>query len=152
MPSFDTVSEANMVEVKNAIDQANKEISNRFDFKGSKAEIVLEATEIKLTAEDAYKVRTLNEIVIGKLAKRGIIHLLARLEGAGLQHIYRQLLHAGCGHTHRHRGVTQQSRQPPPQAPGLLLHVHAATIGRRERFKNSAASARSACAPAERKS
>jgi len=60
------------MEVENAVNQAKKELANRFDFKGSKAEIVLEKTEIKLSAEDAYKVRTLNEIVIGKLAKRGI--------------------------------------------------------------------------------
>src|SRR5208282_6320398 len=46
--------------------------ANRFDFKGSKAEIVLEKNEIKLSAEDDFKVRTLNEMVIGRLAKRGI--------------------------------------------------------------------------------
>ena len=73
MPSFDIVSQVNSMEIENAVNQAKKELANRFDFKGSKAEIVLEATEIKLTAEDAYKVRTLNEMVIGKLAKRGII-------------------------------------------------------------------------------
>jgi len=72
MPSFDIVSQVNSMEIENAVNQAKKELANRFDFKGSKAEIVLEATEIKLTAEDAYKVRTLNEMVIGKLAKRGI--------------------------------------------------------------------------------
>ena len=60
------------MEVENAVNQAKKELANRFDFKGSKAEIVLEKTEIKLSAEDAYKVSTLNEIVVGKLAKRGI--------------------------------------------------------------------------------
>ena len=62
------------MEVENAVNQAKKELANRFDFKGSKAEIVLEKTEIKLSAEDDYKVRTLNEMVIGKLAKRGISH------------------------------------------------------------------------------
>ena len=72
MPSFDIVSQVNSMEIENAVNQAKKELANRFDFKGSKAEIVLEKTEIKLTAEDAYKVRTLNEMVIGKLAKRGI--------------------------------------------------------------------------------
>ena len=60
------------MEVENAVNQAKKELANRFDFKGSKAEIVLEKTEIKLSAEDDYKVRTLNEMVVGKLAKRGI--------------------------------------------------------------------------------
>jgi uncharacterized protein YajQ (UPF0234 family) len=72
MPSFDIVSQINSMEVENAVNQAKKELANRFDFKGSKAEIVLEKTEIKLSAEDDFKVRTLNEMVIGKLAKRGI--------------------------------------------------------------------------------
>ena len=72
MPSFDIVSEVNSMEVENAVNQAKKELANRFDFKGTKAEIVLEKTEIKLSAEDAYKVRTLNEMVIAKLSKRGI--------------------------------------------------------------------------------
>lgn len=60
------------MEIENAVNQANKELANRFDFKGSQAEIVLEKNEIKLSAEDNFKVRTLNEMVIGKLAKRGI--------------------------------------------------------------------------------
>jgi uncharacterized protein YajQ (UPF0234 family) len=72
MPSFDIVSQVNSMEVENAVNQAKKELANRFDFKGSKWEIVLEKTEIKLTAEDQYKVTTLNEIVIGRLARRGI--------------------------------------------------------------------------------
>jgi hypothetical protein len=60
------------MEVENAVHQAKKELANRFDFKGSKAEILLEKNEIKLSAEDDFKVRTLNEMVIGRLAKRGI--------------------------------------------------------------------------------
>ncbi len=60
------------MEIENAVNQAKKELANRFDFKGSKAEIVLEKNEIKLSAEDNFKVTTLNEMVIGKLAKRGI--------------------------------------------------------------------------------
>jgi uncharacterized protein YajQ (UPF0234 family) len=72
MPSFDIVSQVNSMEIENAVNQAKKELANRFDFKGSKAEIGLEKTEIKLSAEDAFKVKTLNELVIGKLAKRGI--------------------------------------------------------------------------------
>ena len=72
MPSFDIVSQVNSMEIENAVNQAKKELANRFDFKNSKWEIVLEKTEIKLTAADQFKVTTLNEIVIGKLAKRGI--------------------------------------------------------------------------------
>jgi uncharacterized protein YajQ (UPF0234 family) len=72
MPSFDIVSQVNSMEIENAVNQARKELANRFDFKGTKAEILLENSEIKLTAPDAFRVRTLNEMVIGKLAKRGI--------------------------------------------------------------------------------
>ena len=72
MPSFDIVSQVNTMEIENAVNQAKKELANRFDFKGSKWEIVLEKTEIKLSADNDFKVRTVNEIVVGKLAKRGI--------------------------------------------------------------------------------
>jgi len=51
---------------------AKKELANRFDFKGTKAEIVLEKNEIKLSAESAFKLKALNEIVIGKIVKRNI--------------------------------------------------------------------------------
>ena len=72
MPSFDIVSQVNSMEIENAVNQAKKELANRFDFKSSKWEIVLEKPEIKLTADNEFKVRTLNEIIIGRLAKRGI--------------------------------------------------------------------------------
>jgi|SRR3954470_1728988 len=72
MPSFDIVSQVNKMEVENAVNQAKKELANRFDFKGSKAEIILEKNEIKLSAEDHFKIKTLDEMVVGKLAKRGI--------------------------------------------------------------------------------
>ena len=60
------------MEIENAVNQAKKELANRFDFKGTKAEIVLEKSEIKLTAEDQFKMQALVEIVMGKLAKRSI--------------------------------------------------------------------------------
>ena len=72
MPSFDIVSLVNSMEIENAVNQAKKELANRFDFKASKWEIVLEKAEIKLTADNEFKVATLNEIMIGKLAKRGV--------------------------------------------------------------------------------
>ena len=72
MPSFDIVSQVNSMEIENAVNQAKKELANRFDFKGSKADIVLEANEIKLSAEDQFKIKALVEIVMGKLAKRQI--------------------------------------------------------------------------------
>jgi uncharacterized protein YajQ (UPF0234 family) len=72
MPSFDIVSQVSSMELENAVNQAKKELANRFDFKGSKAEIILEKNEIKLSAEDQFKINALSEIVLGKLAKRGI--------------------------------------------------------------------------------
>ncbi len=72
MPSFDIVSQVNPMEIENAVNQAKKELANRFDFKGSTAEIVLEKDEIKLSAEDQFKLRALGEIMMTKLAKRSI--------------------------------------------------------------------------------
>lgn len=72
MPSFDIVSKVNSMELENAINQANKELASRFDFRGSKASIVLEKNEVKLSAEDQFKINALVEIVMNKLAKRGI--------------------------------------------------------------------------------
>lgn len=72
MPSFDIVSQVNSMEIENAVNIAKKELANRFDFKGSKAEIVLEENEIKLSAEDQFKMKALAEIVIAKIAKRSI--------------------------------------------------------------------------------
>ena len=72
MPSFDTVSEANMVEVKNAIDQANKEISNRFDFKGSDARIEQKERELTAFADAEFQLEQLREVMLNKLSKRGV--------------------------------------------------------------------------------
>src|SRR5204863_1189528 len=72
MPSFDIVSQVNSMEIENAVNQAKKELANRFDFKGSTADIVLEKNEIKLSAEDQFKLKALVEIVMGKLSKRQI--------------------------------------------------------------------------------
>jgi hypothetical protein len=72
MPSFDIVSQVNSMEIENAVNQANKELANRFDFKGSKWEIVLEKNEIKLSAADQFKIKALAEIAMGRLAKRNI--------------------------------------------------------------------------------
>src|ERR1700729_2851400 len=73
MPSFDVVSEVDKQEIDNAINQARKELSTRFDFKDSKATVEMsDPTLIELTAEDAGKLKSLVEIVIGRLAKRNI--------------------------------------------------------------------------------
>ena len=74
MPSFDIVSEVNQVEVHNALDQTNKEITNRFDFKGSDARVELNEKEKTLTvyADDDFKLGQVRDVLTGKLAKRGI--------------------------------------------------------------------------------
>lgn len=74
MPTFDIVSEVDRMEVKNAVDQALKELSSRFDFKGSTATIEIDAKSgsILLAVDDGAKLKSLREIMIGKLAKRGI--------------------------------------------------------------------------------
>jgi uncharacterized protein YajQ (UPF0234 family) len=72
MPSFDITSEVNKVELRNAIDQSNKEIATRFDFKGSDARI--EEADLLLTvhADDDFKLKQVMEILVGKLAKRNV--------------------------------------------------------------------------------
>jgi len=72
MPSFDVVSEVNQVELRNALDQANKEISTRFDFKGSDARVEQKDKELTLYADDEFKLKQVTDVVLGKLAKRGV--------------------------------------------------------------------------------
>lgn len=72
MPSFDIVSEVDLQEVDNAINQARKEVEGRYDFKGSKAEIQWDKKEIVLIAEDDYKVEQMGSILQTKLHRRGI--------------------------------------------------------------------------------
>lgn len=70
--SFDIVSQVNRAEIVNALDQTMKEVRQRFDFKGSKAEVVLEKEELILTAEDETKLRNMNDILQQKLVRRGV--------------------------------------------------------------------------------
>jgi hypothetical protein len=73
MPSFDIVSEIERMEIENAVNQAVKELATRFDFKGSNVKIELTKPElITLTAEDNNKLKGVREIMVGKLAKRGV--------------------------------------------------------------------------------
>lgn len=70
--SFDVVSQVDIQEVDNAVNQAKKEISQRYDFKNSKSEIQLGKDEIKIISDDEYKLETVIEILKAKLIKRGI--------------------------------------------------------------------------------
>jgi uncharacterized protein YajQ (UPF0234 family) len=72
MPSFDVVSEPDMVEVKNALEQANKEISTRFDFKGSDARVELKEQELTMFADDDFKLAQVKDVLLNKMAKRQV--------------------------------------------------------------------------------
>ena len=72
MPSFDTVCEANFVEVKNAVENTAKEIGTRFDFKGSSAAIELKDKEITLYGDADFQLQQVEDILRAKLAKRSV--------------------------------------------------------------------------------
>lgn len=72
MPSFDIVSEVNQVEVRNALDQTNKELATRFDFKGSDARVEHAENVLTLFADDDFKLSQVKDILTAKLAKRGV--------------------------------------------------------------------------------
>jgi uncharacterized protein YajQ (UPF0234 family) len=72
MPSFDTVLEPNLVEVKNAVDQTAKEIGTRFDFKGSSARIELKDKELTLYADSDFQIGQVMDILLAKLSKRNV--------------------------------------------------------------------------------
>jgi cyclic-di-GMP-binding protein len=72
MPSFDAVSEANMVEVKNAVEQANKEISTRFDFKGSDARVEQKERDLTAYADADFQLGQVRDVLTNKLVKRNV--------------------------------------------------------------------------------
>ena len=74
MPSFDITCEPNAVELKNAVETANKEIANRFDFKGSDARIELKEKEheVYVYADDDFKLGQVRDVLYGKMAKRSV--------------------------------------------------------------------------------
>jgi hypothetical protein len=72
MPSFDIVSKVDMQEVDNAVNQTIKEISQRYDFKGSKSEVTLEKEGIKVLTEDDFRLKAVVDILQSKFIKRGL--------------------------------------------------------------------------------
>ena len=77
MPSFDAVIEPDLVELRNAVEQANKEIATRFDFKGSSAQVELNAAtpkqrELVLWADSDFQLGQVRDVLLGRLAKRGV--------------------------------------------------------------------------------
>jgi uncharacterized protein YajQ (UPF0234 family) len=84
MPSFDIMCEPNAVELKNAVDTANKEIANRYDFKGSDARIELKEKEKEVTlyADDDFKLGQVRDVLYGKMAKRNVDTRFLKAEDA----------------------------------------------------------------------
>ena len=72
MPSFDVVSEADMIEVRNAVDQSNKEISTRFDFKGSDARVEQKENDLTAFADSEFQLTQVKDVLTNKLAKRKV--------------------------------------------------------------------------------
>ena len=72
MPSFDIVSKIDTHELTKAVDQANREVQNRFDFKGSNAKYLLEKSTITLIAPNEFQLKQMADVLLGKLVKRNI--------------------------------------------------------------------------------
>jgi cyclic-di-GMP-binding protein len=72
MPSFDIVSEVDLQELRNAVDQTNREVGNRFDFKGSNARVEQNKHELTLIAPSEFQIKQMADILDNKLSKRGI--------------------------------------------------------------------------------
>lgn len=92
MPSFDAVLEPNLVEVRNAVDQTNKEIGTRFDFKGSSAKVELtekgaKQRELTLHADSDFQIAQVRDVLLAKMTKRSVdvrfLDLSAPIEKAG---------------------------------------------------------------------
>lgn len=72
MPSFDVVSEVNMNEVRNAVDQANRELLTRFDFKGSNAKFELEDNKVTMRAPNEFQLKQMFDILTARMASRKV--------------------------------------------------------------------------------
>ena len=110
--SFDIVSQVDRSEINNALNQTMKEVRQRFDFKGSRAEVVLEKEELILTAEDETRLRNMNDILQQKLVRRGV-----PLKAFS----YGKVEHA-LGGTVRQRAAIQQGI-PTDKAKEIVKHI-----------------------------
>lgn len=121
MPSFDTVLEPNLVELRNAVDQSTKEIGTRFDFKGSSAKVELTdkgtTREIVLFGDSDFQISQVRDVVLAKLTKRGVdirfLDLSARIEKIGGDKV-KQTVPVRTGidsdHARKIQGVVKQSK------------------------------------------
>jgi hypothetical protein len=87
MPSFDIVCKPNLVELRNANDQASKEIANRFDFKGSDARVELKELELAAYADSEFQLGQVRDLLLAKLARRNVdvrfVDLTGKVEKIG---------------------------------------------------------------------
>ncbi|HWQ95248.1 MAG TPA: YajQ family cyclic di-GMP-binding protein [Gammaproteobacteria bacterium] len=98
MPSFDIVSEINMHELTNAVDQTNREISTRFDFKGTGAEVEQAKNVLTLHADNEFQIKQIMDILRGKLVKRSIdLECLeeGKIEASGSKALQKNTLRQG---------------------------------------------------------
>ncbi len=119
MPSFDAVLEPDLVEVRNAVDQAAKEIGTRFDFKGTSAKVELgdKGKEVALYGDSDFQIGQVKDIVLAKLAKRGVdvrfVDASAKVEKIGGDKV-RQLLRIRSGidgeHAKKIQALVKQSK------------------------------------------
>lgn len=72
MPSFDAMLEANLTELRNAVDQAGKEIGTRFDFKGTSAKVEQKDRELTIYADSDFQINQVRDVLVGKCAKRAV--------------------------------------------------------------------------------
>lgn len=88
MPSFDVVSEVDLQEVRNAVDQANRELAKRFDFRGVDAQYELEDSSVLISANEEFQIAQMEDILRDKLVRRGVDAACldaGDIEGAGKQ-------------------------------------------------------------------
>jgi hypothetical protein len=129
MPSFDIVSELDMQEVDNAVNQARKEILTRYDFKGAKAEISLDKDGVHLLAIDEYKMKTLIDVLQTKMIKRGV-----SLKSLDMGKIEPALGQAVKCHIKLINGIeTEKARELVKIVKGLNIKVQAAIEGEKLR-------------------
>jgi uncharacterized protein YajQ (UPF0234 family) len=133
MPSFDTVCEPNMVEVKNAVDNAAKEIGTRFDFKGTSADIDLKDKDITLFGDAEFQLSQVEDILTNKLTKRNVD--VRYLDKGDVQKIggdkVKQVLHV------RNGIETEQSKKITRLIKDSKLKVQAAIQGEAVRISGA---------------
>ncbi len=130
--SFDIVSKPDMMEVRNAVDQAQRELENRYDFKGSMAEIKFDKEQLELIADDEFRMNQLKDILISKFVKRQVdVRFIdyGKIEhGTGLSIRQKVTLKSGIPQDHAKALVKQirdKGLKVQPQIQGEAVRVTA---------------------------